>query len=117
MTDYINEFMDRKIGLDIQNSKAEDIAEISRIIDQEHYDKIDHDECPSLYDYWNECLNERWKTCVYEPDMEVFNAYRDESTKQFEQNHIIMTAEEMLGNNMLADCQVKENDIMSLINN
>lgn len=116
MTDNIYKFMHREIGLDIKNSSSEDIKAMSEIIENKYNNEIDHVQCPeTLYEYWEEAFDENWQTCVFEPDMQVFNAYREESTKQFAQRHNVLTADEILNSNFCDISTVEENDIMDLI--
>ena len=120
---YIESFMLGKIGIDILYSDAADIKQISNYIES-HY--INFIEKPltlfngpiinTLYDYYIYLLNDDtknpWQVLVYENGLRTFNGYRGLSVKQYRDEYIVMTAEEILEKKVK---EITENDIEGLL--
>lgn len=120
---YIESFMLGKIGIDILNSDAADIKQISNYIESHYINFIerpltlfDGPIINTLYDYYIYLLNDDtknpWQVLVYEKDLRTFNGYRGLSVKQYRDEYIVMTAEEILEKKVK---EITENDIEGLL--
>ena len=119
--EYIESFMLGKIGIDILNSDAADIKQISNYIESHYINFIekpiiffDGPVINTLYDYYIYLLNDDtkdpWQVLVYENSLRTFNGYRGMSAKQYK--YAIMTAEEILEKKVK---EITENDIEGLL--
>ena len=116
--DNIERFMKREIGLDVLKSEAQDVDELSRKIDWFYADKIDYKEMieagfNSLYDYWQDCVDDDWLICVYEPNFKGFNAYKNDTAKLFKKDHDVLTASEII--EVCVNYEVGENEVINLL--
>lgn len=120
---YIESFMLGKIGIDILDSDAADIKQISNYIESHYVNFIekpltffDGPIINTLYDYYIYLLNNDtkspWQVLVYEKGLRTFNGYRGMSVKQYRDESIVMTAEEILEKKSK---EITENDIEGLL--
>jgi len=104
---YIDSFMLEKTGIDVINSVAADIKEISNYIENNYLNyfknyitPFDDAKINNLYDYYKYILSDKtkasWEILVYEKGLRTFNAYRGMSADMFKSKHRVMTADEML---------------------
>lgn len=104
---YIDSFMLEETGIDIINSAAADIKEISNYIENNYLNYFKkyitpfyNIEINNLYGYYKYILRDKtkapWQILVYEKGLRTFNAYRGTSADIFKSKHIVMIADEML---------------------
>jgi len=104
---YIDSFMLEETGIDVINSVAADIKEISNYIENNYLNYFKkyiapfyNTEINNLYDYYKYILGNKtkalWEILVYEKGLKTFNAYRGTSADMFKCKHKVMTADEML---------------------
>ena len=110
-------------GIDILNSAAADIKQISNYIESHYINFIERpltfSDGPiinTLYDYYIYLLNDDvkspWQVLVYENGLKTFNGYRGMSAKQYKDEHIVMTAEDILEKKVK---EITENDIEGIL--
>ena len=103
---HIESFMLGEIGIDILNSAAVDIKEISDYIESHYVNFLDQYQpfngglIITLYDYFKYLLSDDtktpWQILVYEKGLRCFNAYRGISAETFKTEHWMLTADEIL---------------------
>lgn len=103
---HIESFMLGKTGIDILNSAAIDIKEISNYIETHYVNFLDQyqpfngDFINTLYDYYiylhEDSIDNPWQVLIYEKELRCFNAYRGMSAETFRTEHWVLTADEIL---------------------
>ena len=91
----LEEFLQKKIGIDIQNSNSGEVEALSDIIKSYFPEAIKlEDDIESLYEYWNECKNS-WEIMFIDDD-DTLNALRYESAENYREMHLVLTASAIL---------------------
>ena len=120
---YIESFMLGEIGIDILNSDATDVKEISRYIESHYINFIDRYQQTSegrlintLYDYYKYLLDDDtknpWQVLMYEEGLKCFNGYRGMTAETYMLKNMSMTANEMLEKNRK---EITEKEIEGLL--
>ncbi len=91
----LEEFLQKKIGIDIQNSNSGEIEALSEMIKSYFPEAIKfEDHIESLYEYWDECKNS-WEVMFIDDD-DTLNALRYESAENYREMHLVLTASAIL---------------------
>ena len=105
----LEEFLQKKIGIDIQNSSSGEVEALSDIIKSYFPEAIkfqENDAIESLYKYWHECKCD-WEVMFIEDD-DTLNALRYESAENYREMHLVLTASAILEDYLQFDHTYKE---------
>ena len=105
----LEKFLQKEIGIDIQNSNSGEVEALSDIIESYFPETIKFDEIDgieSLYEYWDECKND-WEVMFIEDD-DTLNALRYESAENYREMYLVLTASEIIKDYLRSDFAYKE---------
>ena len=103
----LEEFLQKKIGIDIQNSTSGEIKALSDIIKSHFSEAIKlEDDIESLYEYWDEC-KATWEIMFVDDD-DTLNALRYESAENYRERYLVLTASAILEDYLQFDHTYKE---------
>ena len=105
----LEEFLQKKIGIDIQNSNSGEVEALSDIIKSCFPEAIkfqEDDAIESLYEYWDECKCD-WEVMFIEND-DTLNALRYESAENYKETHLVLTASAILEDYLKSNNAYKE---------
>ena len=105
----LEEFLQKKIGIDIQNSNSSEIEALSDIIKSHFPEAIkfqEYDAVESLYEYWDEC-KDTWEIMFIDDDG-TLNALRYESAENYRERYLVLTASAILEDYLRSNHTYKE---------